>query len=124
MNVVIKLFKSNRGFNPIWKLSNHSIKQVLDRSVSLQLQKSNQEKSQISKMKLSILASASAFTLNNENSERGLHQLQEMVYHYNNDYHGRKYASYGCHCHYYGKSIKIVKQKLNENLRRTHIKNG
>ena len=77
MNVVIELFNSNRGFNPILKLSNHSIKQVLDRSVSLQLQKSNQEKSQISKMKLSILASASAFTVTDNKVARDVDEIGE-----------------------------------------------
>merc|ERR1739838_802092 len=58
------------------------------------------------KMKLSIIASVSAFTTDNrtarevaeEKGEKRYAQLVEMMEHYNSEFDERKYWSYGCHC--------------------------
>ena len=63
-------------------------------------------------MKLSLIASVSAFTTENRVSrdveEKGVKrysQLEDMMFHYNPDFDERKYWSYGCHCLMLGESI-------------------
>merc|ERR1739838_448576 len=58
------------------------------------------------KMKLSIIASVSAFTTDNrtarevaeEKGEKRYAQLVDMMKHYNSEFDERKYWTYGCHC--------------------------
>ena len=56
-------------------------------------------------MKLSLIASVSAFTTENrvsrdveEKGEKRYWQLTEMMSHYNPDFDARQYWTYGCHC--------------------------
>jgi len=56
-------------------------------------------------MKLSIIASVSAFTTDNriardveEKGEKRYKQLVDMMFNYNKDFDERKYWTYGCHC--------------------------
>ena len=56
-------------------------------------------------MKLSLIASVSAFTTENrvsrdveEKGEKRYWQLADMMNHYNPDFDERQYWTYGCHC--------------------------
>ena len=61
-------------------------------------------------MKLSLIASVSAFTTENrvsrdveEKGEKRYSQLVEMMDYYNPDFDARQYWTYGCHCLMLGK---------------------
>ena len=63
-------------------------------------------------MKLSLIASVSAFTTENrvsrdveEKGEKRYKQLAEMMGHYNSDFDEKKYWAYGCHCFKLGKYL-------------------
>ena len=67
------------------------------------------------KMKLSVLATVSAFTTTGqrdardveENFARTYSQLMAMMKNYNPSFDYRKYLIYGCHCLFMGKLINI-----------------
>ena len=61
-------------------------------------------------MKLSLIATVSAFTTENrvsrdveEKGEKRYWQLTDMMKHYNPDFDERQYWTYGCHCLMLGK---------------------
>ena len=61
-------------------------------------------------MKLSLIASVSAFTTENrvsrdveEKGEKRYWQLTDMMEHYNPDFDEKKYWGYACHCFKLGK---------------------
>ena len=76
------------------------------------------------KMKLSIIATVSAFTTENnriardveEKGEKRYFQLVDMMEHYNSDFDERKYWAYGCHCMILGKLFDFEKPELNFEL--------
>ena len=61
-------------------------------------------------MKLSLIASASAFTVTDnkvardvdEIGERSRSQFFYILKSYDSDFDANKYFAYGCHCNYYG----------------------
>ena len=62
-------------------------------------------------MKLSLLASVSAFTLTEKRIPRSVEALGEKTYlqlvdimkYYNEDFNQYKFFMYGCHCNFHGK---------------------
>ena len=74
-------------------------------------------------MKLSLIASVSAFTTENrvsrdveEKGEKRYAQLTDMMEHYNPEFDERKYWTYGCHCLVLGKFFFFKKPKLKDFL--------
>ena len=82
-------------------------------------------------MKLSLIASVSAFTVTDtrvardieEKGEKRYSQLHDMMFHYNSEFDEKKYWSYGCHCFVLGESILTVFSVLEARNRKLKLEN-